>query len=57
LYAQNKASIDVVLTDMMMPYLDGTAAIRALLINPSAKETPAAALPTTGKLPKPPPWV
>ena len=30
LYAQNKEIIQIVLTDMMMPYLDGAATIRAL---------------------------
>ena len=30
LYAQNRDRIKVVLTDMMMPYLDGVATIRAL---------------------------
>ena len=38
LYAQRKDEIAVVLTDMMMPILDGLAAIRALLrINPKIK--------------------
>ena len=31
IYAQKKDEIDVVLTDMMMPILDGLATIRALL--------------------------
>ncbi|HEX4946595.1 MAG TPA: PAS domain S-box protein, partial [Blastocatellia bacterium] len=38
LYAQHKDEIHLVLTDMMMPYLDGLALIRALLkINPSVQ--------------------
>ena len=37
-YAQHKNEIDVVLTDMMMPIMDGAAVIRALRkINPSLK--------------------
>ncbi|MFY9609876.1 MAG: PAS domain S-box protein [Blastocatellia bacterium] len=50
LYAQNKASIDVVLTDMMMPYLDGTATIRALQkIEPSVKVIASSGLADDGK--------
>jgi PAS domain S-box-containing protein len=38
LYAQHKDEIKVVLTDMMMPYLDGVATIRALQrMNPQVK--------------------
>jgi PAS domain S-box-containing protein len=50
LYAQNKAAIDVVLTDMMMPYLDGTATIRALQkINPSVRVIASSGLADDGK--------
>jgi two-component system cell cycle sensor histidine kinase/response regulator CckA len=38
LYAQHKDEIRVVLTDMMMPYMDGLATIRALQkLNPQVK--------------------
>src|SRR5205085_12229510 len=38
IYAQNKDTIQVVLTDMMMPYLDGAATIRALQkVNPQVR--------------------
>jgi len=38
LYAQHKGEIEVVLTDMMMPYMDGLATIRALQkLNPRVK--------------------
>ena len=38
LYAQHKDEIKVVLTDMMMPYMDGPATIRALQkLNPQVK--------------------
>ena len=38
LYAQHKDEIDVVLTDMMMPYMDGPTTIRALQkLNPQVK--------------------
>ena len=38
LYAQHKDEIKVVLTDMMMPYMDGRATIRALQkLNPQVK--------------------
>ncbi len=38
LYAQHKDEIKVVLTDMMMPYMDGVATIRALRkMNPNVK--------------------
>ena len=38
LYAQHKGEIEVVLTDMMMPYMDGLATIRALQkLNPHVK--------------------
>jgi CheY-like chemotaxis protein len=37
-YAQHKGEIDVVLTDMMMPVMNGSAAIHALMrLNPSVK--------------------
>lgn len=50
LYAQNKAAIAVVLTDMMMPYLDGTATIRALQkITPSIKVIASSGLADDGK--------
>lgn len=45
LYAQHKDQISVVLTDMMMPYMDGHATIRALSkINPSVKIIAASGL-------------
>jgi CheY-like chemotaxis protein len=38
LYAQNRDTVKLVLTDMMMPYLDGVATIRALQkIDPNVK--------------------
>lgn len=50
LYAQNKDAIEVVLTDMMMPYLDGTATIRALQrINPRVKIIASSGLADDGK--------
>ncbi|HSF22671.1 MAG TPA: ATP-binding protein, partial [Blastocatellia bacterium] len=50
LYAQNRDSIGVVLTDMMMPYLDGTATIRALQkINPTVKVIASSGLADDGK--------
>ncbi|HSO73518.1 MAG TPA: PAS domain S-box protein, partial [Blastocatellia bacterium] len=50
LYAQHKAAIAVVLTDMMMPYLDGTATIRALQkITPSIKVIASSGLADDGK--------
>lgn len=50
LYAQNKDAIAVVLTDMMMPYLDGAATIRALQkMNPSVKIIASSGLADEGK--------
>ncbi|TVR50982.1 MAG: PAS domain S-box protein [Puniceicoccaceae bacterium] len=47
-YAEKAASIDVVLTDMMMPIMDGVATIHALLkINPKARIIAASGV--TGK--------
>lgn len=45
LYAQHKDQISVVLTDMMMPFMDGQATIRALSkINPNVKIIAASGL-------------
>jgi CheY-like chemotaxis protein len=45
IYAQNKDDIAVVLTDMMMPIMDGANLIRALLrINPEIKIVGASGL-------------
>ncbi|MGH9765036.1 MAG: hybrid sensor histidine kinase/response regulator, partial [Blastocatellia bacterium] len=50
LYAQNQTKIAVVLTDMMMPYMDGAATIRALKrINPSVKVIASSGLAANGK--------
>jgi len=47
IYAENKGKIDVVLTDMMMPLMDGGATIRALMrINPAIKIIAASGLST-----------
>ena len=49
LYAQKRDEIAVVLTDMMMPILDGLATIRALLrINPKIKIIAASGLDARG---------
>jgi len=49
LYADHKNGIAVVLTDMMMPFMDGTATIRALQkLNPAVKIIAASGL-TAGK--------
>jgi CheY-like chemotaxis protein len=49
LYADNKNEIAVVLTDMMMPFMDGTATIRALQkMDPAVKIIAASGL-TAGK--------
>jgi PAS domain S-box-containing protein len=48
IYAEMKNEIDVVLTDMMMPIMDGTNLIRALLrINPAIKVVRASGLSAT----------
>ena len=48
-YAQNLGSIDAVLTDMMMPVMDGAATIRALMrINPEVQIIAASGLSTKG---------
>ncbi|HKS28706.1 MAG TPA: PAS domain S-box protein [Pyrinomonadaceae bacterium] len=45
LYAENKDDIDIVLTDMMMPFMDGPATIRALQrLNPRVKIIAASGL-------------
>jgi len=50
LYAQNRDVIEVVLTDMMMPFLDGPATIRALRkINPEIKIIASSGLADNGK--------
>jgi CheY-like chemotaxis protein len=50
LYAQNKDAIDVVLTDMMMPYMDGTATIRGLRnIDPRVKIIASSGVADDGK--------
>jgi len=50
LYAENKERIQVVLMDMMMPYMDGPAAIRALQkLNPQVKIIAASGLKMNGK--------
>jgi len=44
-YASNPGSVDIVLTDMMMPYMDGRATIRALRrIDPDVKVIAASGL-------------
>ncbi len=51
LYSQMKGEIRLVLTDMMMPYLDGAATIRALRkINPQVKVIAATGLEVGGKV-------
>lgn len=48
-YVQNKNEIALVLTDMMMPIMDGAATIQALLrINPAVKIIAASGLATNG---------
>ncbi|HWP48143.1 MAG TPA: PAS domain S-box protein [Candidatus Limnocylindrales bacterium] len=50
LYAENKEKIQVVLLDMMMPYMDGPATIRALQkLNPQVKIIAASGLKMNGK--------
>jgi PAS domain S-box-containing protein len=50
-YSQMKGEISIVLTDMMMPYLDGAATIRALRrINPRVKVIAATGLEVGGKV-------
>ncbi len=50
LYAQHGDKIKVVLTDMMMPYLDGPATIRALQkLNPNVKVIASSGLTDNGK--------
>ncbi len=50
LYAQQGNEIKVVLTDMMMPFLDGPATIRALLkLNPNVKIIASSGLADNGK--------
>jgi CheY-like chemotaxis protein len=53
IYVQHKDEIAVVLTDMMMPVMDGTATIQALTrINPAVKIIAASGLNTNGGLAK-----
>ena len=50
LYAQHRDSIKVVVTDMMMPYMDGPATIRALQkMNPAVKIIASSGLADGGK--------
>jgi len=50
LYAQHRDRIKVVLTDLMMPYMDGAATIRALRkINPELKVIGSSGLTSNGK--------
>ncbi|HKP13685.1 MAG TPA: PAS domain S-box protein [Blastocatellia bacterium] len=50
LYAQNRDAIQVVLTDMMMPFLDGAATIRALQkINPQLRIIASSGLSENGR--------
>ncbi|MGB9177618.1 MAG: PAS domain S-box protein [Pyrinomonadaceae bacterium] len=50
LYAENRDEIKVVLTDMMMPFMDGPATIRALKkLNPKVKIIAASGLTANGK--------
>jgi len=52
-YAEHKNEIAVVLTDMMMPLMDGTATIHALMrINPAIKIVAASGLATDGSAAK-----
>lgn len=49
-YAQRQAEIDIVVTDMMMPFMDGTVTIRALTkINPQVKVLAVSGLAQTEK--------
>jgi CheY-like chemotaxis protein len=51
LYAQHKDEIKVVLTDMMMPYMDGPATIRALQkLNPRVKIIASSGLTETARV-------
>ena len=51
LFAENKEEIKVVITDIMMPIMDGTAAIRALRkINPGVKIIAASGLTSRGSV-------
>ncbi len=53
IYAEHKNEIAVVLTDMMMPIMDGAAVIRALRkMNPSVKMIAASGLTANGSLTK-----
>jgi CheY-like chemotaxis protein len=55
LYAENKHEIAVVLTDMMMPVMDGPATIHALMkINPEIKIIATSGLNANGSGTKPP---
>lgn len=51
LFAQNGKEISVVIVDMMMPFMDGAATIRALRrIDPNVKIIAASGLPENGKV-------
>ncbi len=57
-YAQHRDKIAVVLTDMMMPVMDGTATIHALMrINPSVKIIAASGLNANGAMAKSTPGI
>ena len=54
IFAENKRRIKVVITDIMMPVMNGTAAILALKkINPDVKIIAASGLATKGQIPTP----
>jgi CheY-like chemotaxis protein len=54
LFAENKGRIKVVITDIMMPVMDGTAAILALKkMNPDVKIIAASGLTTRGQIKTP----
>jgi len=51
IYSQHLSKIDLVITDVMMPLMDGTATIRALhRINPDVRIIVASALPPSARL-------
>ncbi len=53
LYAANRADIALVITDMMMPVMDGAATIHALRkLNPAVRVVAASGITAQGKIPK-----